>query len=270
MPFPMIDPVIFAVGPLVVRWYALAYLAGIFLGVGYGVLLLRRRALWYNNTPPMTPGELFDFAFWIVIGIIVGGRLGYVLFYNPGYFFTHPLEILSVWDGGMSFHGGAAGLAIVMAITMRTKGGNILSGLDLLACCATIGLLLGRIANFINGELYGAPTTLPWGVIFPGAGDLPRHPTQLYEALLEGLVLFLVIRWFTHVKLVLRQPGIAAGIFCIGYATARIFAEFFRLPDPHIGYLAFDWLTMGIVLSVPILLLGFVFIALGRRTPSHG
>ncbi|MCD7060298.1 prolipoprotein diacylglyceryl transferase [Pelagibacterium xiamenense] len=261
MPFPQIDPVAFAIGPLVIRWYALAYLAGIFLGVGYGMLILRRKSLWVNNNPPMTPDELFDFAFWIVIGIVAGGRLGYVLFYNPVYFAQYPLEAFAVWDGGMSFHGGLLGLVIAMSVYLGIKKANILSGLDLLACCATIGLFLGRVANFINAELYGSVTTMPWGVVFPGGGDLPRHPSQLYEGLLEGVVLFLVIRYFTHVKLVLRRPGTAAGIFGIGYALSRIFVEFFRLPDAHIGYLAFGWLTMGMVLTLPVLFAGIALIA---------
>lgn len=267
MPFPHIDPVAFALGPIVIRWYALAYLAGIFLGVGYGMMLLRRKSLWANGTPPMTPDELFDFTFWIVIGIIIGGRLGYVLFYDPLAFLANPAAILALWDGGMSFHGGMLGLMTAMIVYLHRKKANILSGLDLLACCATIGLFLGRVANFINAELYGSVTTMPWGVIFPGGGDLPRHPSQLYEGLLEGVVLFLVIRYFTHIKLVLRRPGIAAGIFGIGYALSRIFVEFFRLPDAHIGYLAFGWLTMGMVLSLPILLAGIGLVLWAR--PPH-
>lgn len=267
--FPQIDPIAFAIGPIVIRWYALAYLAGIFLGVGYGTLLLKRKSLWVNNTPPMTPGELFDFAFWIVVGIIVGGRLGYVVFYDPAHFLADPAAIIALWDGGMSFHGGMLGLMIAMIVFTRHKGANVLSGLDLLACCATIGLFLGRVANFINAELYGSVTTMPWGVIFPGGGDLPRHPSQLYEGLLEGVLLFLVIRYFTHIRLALRKPGLAAGIFGVGYALSRIFVEFFRLPDAHIGYLAFGWLTMGMVLSLPILLAGIGLIV-WAQTRRHG
>lgn len=268
MPFPEIDPIAFAIGPIVIRWYALAYLAGIFLGVGYGMLLLRRASLWVKNTPPMTPSELFDFTFWIVVGIIVGGRLGYVLFYDPLAFLANPAAIIALWDGGMSFHGGFLGLVLAMVLYCRHKGANILSGLDLLACCATIGLFLGRVANFINAELYGSVTTMPWGVVFPGGGDLPRHPSQLYEGLLEGVLLFLVIRYFTHVRLSLRRPGFTAGVFGIGYALSRIFVEFFRLPDAHIGYLAFGWLTMGMVLSLPILLAGIGLI-LFAQTQRH-
>lgn len=269
MPFPHIDPIAFALGPIVIRWYALAYLAGIFLGVGYGMLLLQRKSLWVDNTPPMTPSELFDFAFWIVVGIIVGGRLGYVVFYDPTQFLADPAAIIALWDGGMSFHGGMLGLMVAMILFTRHKKANPISGLDLLACCATIGLFLGRVANFINAELYGSVTTMPWGVIFPGGGDLPRHPSQLYEALLEGVLLFLVIRYFTHIRLALRKPGLAAGIFGVGYALSRIFVEFFRLPDAHIGYLAFGWLTMGMVLSLPILAAG-IGLVVWAQTRRHG
>ncbi len=268
LPFPPIDPVAFALGPIVIRWYALAYLAGIFLGVGYGMLLLKRKSLWINGTPPMTPDELFDFTFWIVIGIVVGGRLGYVMFYDLAAYAADPAAIFALWDGGMSFHGGALGLALAMIVFLWRKNANILSGLDLVACCATIGLFLGRVANFINAELYGSVTTMPWGVIFPGAGDQPRHPSQLYEGLLEGVLLFLVIRYFTHNRLALRRPGTVAGIFGIGYALSRIFVEFFRLPDAHIGYLAFGWLTMGMVLSLPILIAG-IGLVVWAQTRRH-
>lgn len=265
MPFPNIDPVAFSVGPFAVRWYALAYLAGVLLGALYGARLLARRSLWAQHTPPFAPGAIFDFAFWAVIGIVLGGRLGYVLFYNPGFFLANPAEALKLWDGGMSFHGGLVGIVIAMVLFTRAKGGRVLSGLDLLGAISTIGLFLGRIANFINGELYGSVTTLPWGVVFPGAGELPRHPSQLYEALLEGLLLFLIIRFVTHVLHGLRRPGLVAGIFGIGYALSRIAIEFFRLPDEQIGYLYGGWLTMGMALSVPVLLAGLVLVATSRE-----
>lgn len=260
MPFPNISPIAFELGPIVIRWYALAYLAGIFFGIWYGTRLLKSANLWYKGQPPMTPDQLFDFTFWVVIGIIFGGRLGYVLFYDISILTTNPLNVFALWDGGMSFHGGLLGLITAMTIYMLSKKSNVLSGLDLLACCATIGLFLGRVSNFINGELYGSVTTMPWGVVFPHAGDLPRHPSQIYEGLLEGILLFFIIRYFTHVKFALRKPGFVAGVFGIGYASARIFVEFFRLPDSHIGYLAFNWLTMGMVLSLPILLAGIALI----------
>jgi len=270
LPFPAIDPVAFSIGPIVVRWYALAYLAGVGLGVLYGMSLLAKQSLWPRNTPPFKPNDLIDFAFWAVIGIVGGGRLGYVLFYNLSDYLANPLEMLALWDGGMSFHGGLLGLVAAMAIFTRAHGGNVLSGIDLLGAIATIGLFLGRLANFINGELYGAPTTLPWGVIFPGGGDVPRHPSQLYEAGLEGLLLFIVIRWFTHVRYALRRPGLVAGIFGVGYALSRLAVETVRLPDIQIGYLYGGWLTMGMVLTLPILVLGLVLILISRSPNRAG
>jgi len=269
LPFPNIDPVAFALGPLVLRWYALAYLGGVFLGAAYAATLLRRPALWADGRPPFPAPAIWDFAFWTVIGIVIGGRLGYVLFYNLGYYAQHPLEALMLWDGGMAFHGGLAGLMLAMALFTRSHGGNVISGFDLLASVATIGLFLGRVANFINAELYGAPTDLPWGVIFPtDPTQLPRHPTQLYEALLEGLVLFALIALLTHRFGILRRPGLAAGIFGIGYAVFRTGIEFYRLPDAQIGYLYGGWLTMGMLLSLPVFLLGLgllVYAARGRH-----
>lgn len=262
MPFPDIDPVAFAIGPFVVRWYALAYLAGVLLGAAYGATLLRRHGLWKDNRPPFPPPAIWDFAFWAVLGIVIGGRLGYVLFYNLAWFLANPVEIFALWDGGMSFHGGMAGLMLAVVLFTRAHKGSILSGLDLLGAIATIGIFLGRVSNFINAELYGAPTGLPWGVVFPTDPEqLPRHPSQLYEALLEGLLLFIVIRLATNHWKLLRKPGLVAGIFGVGYALGRIFIEFFRLPDIQIGYLFGGWLTMGMVLSLPILVAGVVLVA---------
>ncbi len=266
MPFPSIDPVAFAIGPFVVRWYALAYLVGVLGGAAYATTLLRRHGLWKDTHPPFRPAAIWDFAFWAVVGIVLGGRLGYVLFYNLPYYAANPAEILALWDGGMSFHGGLVGIMIAMGLFVRHKGGNILSGLDLLGAIGTIGLFLGRLANFINGELYGAPTDLPWGVVFPTDPEqLPRHPSQLYEALLEGLLLFIVIRIATNHLGALKRPGLVAGIFGIGYALSRISVEFFRVPDPQLGYLFGGWLTMGMVLSLPILVAGIVLVLYAMR-----
>lgn len=262
MPFPDIDPVAFTIGPFAVRWYALAYLAGVLLGAGYGMTLLARKTLWRDGKPPFEPDAIWDFAFWAVIGIVVGGRLGYVLFYNFPFYLANPAEIVAVWDGGMSFHGGLIGILIAMAAFTRSKGGNVLSAMDLLGAIGTIGIFLVRLANFVNAELYGAPTGLPWGVIFPTDPEqLPRHPSQLYEAALEGLLLFLVIRYATHIAHALRRPGLVAGIFGIGYALSRIAVEFVRLPDIQIGYLYGGWVTMGMVLSLPVLLAGIALVA---------
>lgn len=261
MPFPNIDPVAFAIGPFAVRWYALAYLFGVALGAAYGWLLLRNSRLWHNGQPPFKANDIWDFAFWAMLSIVVGGRVGYVLFYNLPYYLANPAQMLNTLDGGMSYHGGMVGLMLAAILFTRSKGGNWLSSLDLLGAVATIGILLGRLANFINAELYGAPTTLPWGVVFPTDPlQTPRHPSQLYEAALEGLLLFLIIRIVTHVFYGLRRPGLVAGIFAIGYALSRILVEFVRLPDSQLGYLYGGWLTMGQVLSLPILLGGVILV----------
>jgi phosphatidylglycerol---prolipoprotein diacylglyceryl transferase len=266
VPFPEIDPVAFQIGPFAVRWYALAYLFGILLGGAYGHMLLNRKQLWKDRRPPFDPPAIWDFGLWAVIGIVVGGRLGFVLFYNLGYYLANPMEIVTFGDGGMSFHGGVLGLMLAIGLFTRAKHGSILSGFDLLAALAPIGLFLGRIANFINSELYGAPTTLPWGVVFPtDPAQVPRHPSQLYEALLEGLVLFAIIRIATHRLFALRRPGLVAGIAAIGYALSRIAIEFLRVPDPQIGYLYGGWLTMGMVLTLGLLVVGLVFLAFSLR-----
>ncbi len=266
MPFPNIDPIAFAIGPFVVRWYALAYLGGVFIGAVYGQLILANRSLWANNAPPFKPAEIYDFAFWAVLGIVLGGRLGYVLFYNFPHYMSHPFEALALWDGGMSYHGGMLGIMAAVLLFTRAKAGNLLSALDLLGAVATIGIFLGRLANFVNGELYGAPTNMPWGVVFPSDPlQLARHPSQLYEAALEGLLLFVVIRFVTHISFGLRRPGLVAGIFAIGYAVSRIAVEFVRLPDQQLGYLYGGWLTMGMVLTTPILLGGIMLAGYALR-----
>ena len=269
MPFPDISPIAFQLGPFAVRWYALGYLAGVFLGAWYATTLLKRETLWASNKPPFPAAAIWDFAFWAVIGIVLGGRTGYVLFYNFPYYAAHPADIIALWDGGMSFHGGLVGILIAMALFTRSKGGRILSSFDLLGAVGTIGIFLVRIANFINGELYGAPTNLPWAVVFPTDPEgLPRHPSQLYEAGLEGLLLFIIVfvatRWFGALK----RPGLIAGIFGVGYAISRILVEFVRLPDVQLGYLlGTGWLTMGQVLSVPILIAGIALITYATVRP---
>ena len=271
MPFPNIDPIAFSLGPFSVHWYGLAYLVGVLLGAAYGQRLLARRQLWKDNAPPFEAPAIWDFAFWAVIGIVVGGRAGYVLFYNLPVYLADPLQIFALGDGGMSFHGGMLGLMTAVVLFTRSKGGRLLSSLDLLGAIATIGLFLGRVANFINAELYGAPTDLPWGIVFPTDPEqLPRHPSQLYEALLEGIVLFLVIRLATHRFGALKRPGLVAGIFGIGYGLSRIAVEFVRLPDAQIGYLFGGWLTMGMLLSLPVALAGLVLVLYaGRQEPGH-
>lgn len=262
MPFPNIDPIALAIGPLAIRWYALAYLFGVILGAAYGYMLLANQRLWHKGNPPFPAKDIWDFAFWAMLSIVIGGRVGYVLFYNLPYYLENPGQIINTLDGGMSYHGGMLGLMLAAILFTRAKGGNWLSSLDLLGAVATIGIFLGRIANFINAELYGAPTDAPWGVIFPTDPlQVARHPSQLYEAALEGLLLFLIIRVATHVFYALRKPGLVAGIFAIGYALSRIAVEFVRLPDIQLGYLYGGWLTMGQILSLPILVGGLLLVA---------
>lgn len=264
------DPIAFPIGPFAVRWYALGYLFGVGLGAAYGYLLLNNTRLWHKGSPPFAAKDIWDFAFWTMLSIVVGGRVGYILFYNLPMYLANPLEMLNTLDGGMSYHGGMLGLMIAVIWFTRTKGnGNWLSGLDLIASVSTIGIFLVRLANFRNAELYGSPTNLPWAVIFPTDDlGLPRHPSQLYEAALEGLLLFVVIRIFTHVFYALRRPGMVAGIFGIGYGLSRIFVEFFRLPDVQLGYLyGTTWITQGMVLSVPLVVggIGLVIWSLTRK-----
>ena len=261
MPFPNIDPIAFAIGPIAIRWYALGYLFGVLLGAAYGYLLLRNERLWHRGAPPFPAKDIWDFAFWTMLAIVIGGRLGYVLFYNLPYYLENPTEIINTLDGGMSYHGGMLGLMLAVVLFTQRHKGNWLSGLDLIAAVSTIGIFLVRIANFINSELYGAPTDAPWGVVFPTDPlQVARHPSQLYEAALEGLLLFFIIRVATHVFYALRKPGLVAGIFGIGYAISRMAVEFVRLPDAQLGYLYGGWLTMGQVLSLPILLGGLILV----------
>jgi phosphatidylglycerol:prolipoprotein diacylglycerol transferase len=267
LPFPNFDPVLISIGPLAIRWYALAYIVGILLGWLYARILIRNEALW-GGRAPLTVGDFDDFIVWITLGIILGGRLGYVLFYNPAYFAANPLEIVQIWGGGMSFHGGFAGCVIAVLLFARSARVPVLSLGDLTCAVAPIGLFLGRIANFINGELWGRTTDVPWAFVFPGAGPLPRHPSQLYEAALEGLVLFIVLAVAVRMGS-LKRPGLTIGLFAIVYALGRSFCEFFREPDPQLGFL-WGGLTMGMLLSIPLFLAGLAFVRYAMRRPALG
>lgn len=253
LPFPAIDPVLVQLGPLAIRWYAIAYIAGLVLGWLLARALVARPALW-GGTSPMTPQDLDDALFWATLGVILGGRLGYVLFYNPVYFAANPQDIVAVWKGGMSFHGGLAGTLVALVLFARSRGIRVMSLLDVSGVVAPLGLFFGRLANFINGELWGRPADVPWAIVFPHGGPEPRHPSQLYEAALEGIVLFLIMLLVVRLG-GLKRPGVAAGIFGIGYGLSRITAEFFREPDAQLGYLAFGT-TMGMWLSVPLVVAG--------------
>ncbi len=254
--FPDINPVIFHIGPLAVHWYGVGYVVGILFAWWYGKKLLRTHRLWANNQPPMVPEALDDFVIWAAVGVVLGGRTGYVLFYNLPYYLANPLAIPAVWDGGMSFHGGALGTTIAMFLFARSRGIPVWSMFDTIAAGTPVGLGVVRIANFINSELWGRVTDMPWGVVFPNGGPLPRHPSQIYEAILEGLVLFLTLFLFTWPGRKLKKPGFIAGVFVTGYGLCRIFVEFFREPDPQLGYLYGGWLTRSMELSVPMVLIG--------------
>jgi phosphatidylglycerol:prolipoprotein diacylglycerol transferase len=256
--------VLLSVGPLAIHWYGMAYVAGILFGWWYARRLAEYPRLW-GATRPFSAADLDDFLVWAVAGIILGGRIGYVLFYDLPTFVANPARIAMLWTGGMSFHGGLIGTILAMILFARSRGFSALSLFDVLAASTGPGLFFGRIANFINQELWGKPTDLPWGVIFPDAGPEPRHPSQLYEAVLEGLVMFLLLRLLTHRYLKLKQPGFVGGVFILWYAIARILVEFVRLPDEQIGYLAFDWVTLGMVLSLPMALAGLWIIVRASR-----
>ncbi len=215
-----------------------------------------------------TPLQVDDFLTWATLGVVLGGRLGYVLFYQPGYFLTHPLKIVAVWGGGMSFHGGMLGVAVAIALFCRHHRISILGFADRIAVAAPIGLGLGRIANFINGELWGrpAPDWLPWRMIFPTGGPIARHPSEIYEALLEGLVLFIVMLRLARRESLRERFGYLTGAFLVGYAIARIIGEFFREPDVFLGFLI-GGVTMGQLLSIPMFIAGLVLILRARRRP---
>ena len=254
--FPNIDPVIFSIGPLAVHWYGLGYVVGIMFAWWYGKKLLRSHRLWAHNQPPMAPEALDDFVIWAALGVVLGGRIGYVLFYNFSYYISNPIAIPAVWDGGMSFHGGILGTTIAMILFARSRGIKVWSMFDVVAAGVPVGLGVVRVANFINSELWGRVSDAPWAVYFPNGGPLPRHPSQLYEAFLEGLVLFFVLFLLVWIGRKLKKPGFIAGAFVTGYGLSRIAVEFFREPDAQLGYLVGGWLTMGMVLSVPMVLIG--------------
>jgi phosphatidylglycerol:prolipoprotein diacylglycerol transferase len=262
IPYPAIDPVLVALGPLSIRWYALAYIVGLLLGWRYSLAIARR------PPPVATPQDVDDFLVWATLGVVLGGRIGYVLFYNPLLYLQHPLDIIAVWHGGMSFHGGALGVIAALALFSRQRGINFLAFSDIIVSAVPIGLFFGRIANFINGELWGRVTDVPWAMVFPNGGPEPRHPSQLYEAGLEGIVLFIVLAILVRLPGVRRRPGTISGVFLMGYALARITVEFFREPDAQLGYIFFNIVTMGQILSVPLLLVGLWLVLRARPAPA--
>lgn len=271
--FPQIEPVIWQFGPIAIRWYGLAYLAGILLGWRYGRRLIANQKLWDRDRPngalpPMTVIDFDDLLLWATMGIILGGRLGYVLFYKPAVYLADPLSVFKVWEGGMSFHGGLLGTIAAILLFARRRDIPVLSLMDIASASVPFGLFFGRIANFINAELYGRASEVPWAMVFPGGGPEPRHPSQLYEAALEGIVLFIVLRIMTHTIGSLKYPGLTGGVFFAGYGLARIFVEFFRQPDANLGFIS-GFLTMGMILSLPMVLIGIAAIAHALRGKRH-
>ncbi|MFK7879300.1 prolipoprotein diacylglyceryl transferase [Roseobacter sp.] len=289
LPFPDVSPEIFSISlfgfELALRWYALAYIVGILVGWQLVVRAMKTPRLWAKNTPVMTAPQIEDLLTWVIVGVILGGRLGYVAFYQPAYYAQHPGEILAVWQGGMAFHGGLLGVIVAGLIYTWRHAIPRLSAADVMALGVPPGLLLGRLANFINAELWGRPTSVPWGVAFPTeaaqfcpdiAGICARHPSQLYEAALEGLLLGGVLIWLVWRFGALKTPGLVAGVFFAGYGMARFVVEFVRQPDAQFvsegNLLGLAWhiagwgLTMGQILSLPMVLLGLWLIARARRT----
>lgn len=287
--FPNISPELFSFNlfgmEFALRWYALAYLAGLVAGWRIIVMLARRPALWPANASPIEPAKVEDLLTWVVVGTIIGGRLGFVLFYQPAYYFSNPMEILRIWQGGMAFHGGLLGVIVAGVLFCRYHKIPMLQISDAMALVVPIGLLLGRLANFINAELWGRPTDAPWGVVFPGeaaqaCGDVvglcARHPSQLYEAALEGVLLGLLMLIMVLRQGALKRPGLITGVFFTGYGLSRFFVEFFRQPD--FQFVSLDnpigWaiqfgnygLTMGQILSLPMIVIGVFFLLRSRAS----
>ena len=275
IPFPDIDPVAIAIGPLAIKWYGLSYLAGLILGWLYVRRLLSQPKLWAGDKPPFSPDKVDDLLLYITLGVVVGGRLGYVFLYEPSTYLPDPLQIFAVWKGGMSFHGAALGVILAGWVFARRNGVNYLSAMDLCTAAVPIGLFFGRLANFANGELWGRVTDVSWAMVFCNerirafhggtcpAGDVPRHPSQLYEAALEGAILFLVLRLLTHHFGALKHPGVVAGAFLAGYGIARSTAEFFR--EPH--FMAGPF-TAGQLYSLPMIAIGLFAVWYCQRLSS--
>ncbi|MES2906461.1 MAG: prolipoprotein diacylglyceryl transferase [Pseudomonadota bacterium] len=264
LPFPVIDPVMIELGPFAVRWYALAYIAGILLGWWVAQHIVKHAELFQGNKPPLTTANLDDFLVWAMLGIVLGGRVGFVLFYNLPHYIENPAQILQVWNGGMSFHGGMAGSILATYLFARRRNIPFLTLMDVVAAVAPLGLFFGRIANFVNGELYGRASDAPWAVMFPRGGYVPRHPSQLYEAGLEGIILLTILMVAVWVLKALKKPGIVGALFLAGYGASRFIVEFFREPDTQLGYL-WGGATMGQLLSLPMIAVGIGYIIYALR-----
>lgn len=255
-----INPVFFSLGPFInIHWYGMMYVIAFFLGWSIARYLSKLPFSNFNKS------DVEDLITYVILGVILGGRIGYILFYDLPYYLSNPLDMLKIWQGGMSFHGGFAGVLLVLLYWAHKNKKDYIELTDFIAPCIPIGLFCGRIGNFINGELWGSETELPWAVIFPSGGTIPRHPSQLYEAGLEGLLLFLILFFLAR-----KNPpkGLLSAVFCIGYALARCFVEFFRIPDPQYGYF-FDCFTMGQILCLPMFLIGFILLHFCKKWKEH-
>lgn len=251
LPYPQIDPVALAIGPLKVHWYGLMYLIGF-----AGTWIIGKKKAEQGNTP-LTPLAVEDLVYYGALGVVLGGRIGYVLFYNFSHFLAEPLMLFKIWQGGMSFHGGMLGVFVAMWFFAKKQQCSLFELTDFIAPMAPIGLLAGRIGNFINSELWGRVTDVPWAMVFPNGGPLPRHPSQLYEAFLEGVVLLMILWLYTRKP---RPVMSVTGLAILGYGIFRFIVEFFRMPDAHLGYIALEWVTMGQILSMPMIIVGAMLI----------
>ena len=258
------DPVLIDFGFLQIRWYSISYILGILLGWAYASKLIRKTAKDKYSVDNITKTQLDDLIIYLILGIIIGGRLGYIILYNFQYYSQNIIEIFKIWEGGMSFHGGLLGVVISILVFSNKNKLNFFKFSDIVSCVAPIGIFLGRIANFINGELYGKISNLPWAVIFPNGGSVSRHPSQIYEALLEGVLLFILINFLALKKNLLIKTGYISGLFLILYSILRIFSEIFREPESHIGYI-FNYFSLGILLSLLTLIIGFVIIFIKKN-----
>ena len=262
------DPVLIDLGFFQIKWYSIAYIMGIILGWVHAVKIIKKTQNNTQNFEPIKRSDFDDLVIYLVLGIILGGRLGYVIFYNLEYYIQNSFEIFKLWQGGMSFHGGLLGVIVTIFIFSKNKNTNFFKYSDIVACVAPIGIFLGRIANFINGELFGKISTLPWAVIFPYGGNIARHPSQIYEAILEGLVLFILINFLALKKHLIIKTGYVSSFFLIAYSILRIFSENFREPDQHLGYL-FNYFSMGTLLSILTLISGFLIIFFIKKNEQN-
>ena len=262
------DPVFIDLGFFQIKWYSIAYIMGIILGWAYALKIIKKLGNNTENFEPIKRSDFDDLLVYLVLGIILGGRLGYVIFYNLEYYIQNSFEIFKLWQGGMSFHGGLLGVIVAIFIFSKNKNTSFFKYSDVVACVAPIGLFFGRIANFINGELFGKISTLPWAVIFPNGGNIARHPSQIYEAILEGLILFILINFLALKKHLIIKTGYVSSFFLITYSILRIFSENFREPDKHLGYL-FNYFSMGTLLSILTLISGFLIIFFIKKNEQN-